>query len=88
MPIFEYTCKDCHNTFQMLELPGNAKQEPLCPACGQGNIQKLISTPFIPSAVGKPANGELHGGSCCSTKGKDSNGCSSPGSCCGKAAGE
>lgn len=77
MPIFEYKCSDCEKVFDIIHLPGKAS-DLKCVACGSTNLKKLISAPFLPSSVGKPANDELK--SCC---GADSPaGCPGPGSCC------
>ncbi|MCF8011081.1 MAG: zinc ribbon domain-containing protein [Clostridiales bacterium] len=57
MPIYEYKCKDCNNEFELLQLPGRNDQ-PACPECGSTNLKKLISSIFLPSDVGKPANEE------------------------------
>lgn len=54
MPIFEYKCNDCGKVFEILHLPGH-DQEKKC-ACGSADLRKLISAPFLPSSVGKPAN--------------------------------
>ncbi|MTI85547.1 MAG: zinc ribbon domain-containing protein [Firmicutes bacterium] len=78
MPIFEYQCQDCQKTFEVLQLPGN-NNEPKC-ECGSANLRKLISSPFLPSSVGKPANEEP--ASCCGSNPKEGN--CTPGSCCGK----
>ncbi|NLJ75870.1 MAG: zinc ribbon domain-containing protein, partial [Peptococcaceae bacterium] len=54
MPIFEYRCNDCGKMVEMIQLPGH-DQEKRC-SCGSTNLTKLISVPFLPSSVGKPAN--------------------------------
>lgn len=82
MPIFEYKCGDCGKVFENLELPGSEKKEPLCPACNGANVARLISAPFLPSAVGKPANDDLHTHTPCCGSSSESQGCT-PGSCCG-----
>lgn len=84
MPIFEYQCRDCRKKFEILQLPGNNGSRLKCPECGSINLQKMISAPFLPSSVGKPANEEPV--SCCGSNpgAKDC----TPGSCCGKSAEE
>ncbi len=78
MPIFEYKCGNCGKTFETLELPGQ-ENNVKCTNCGSDNLKKLISAPFLPSSVGKPANDDIR---CCgSTAG--AKGCT-PGSCCGQ----
>lgn len=77
MPIFEFKCEDCGKTFEILQLNGK-DNEAKCPGCGGLNLKKLISAPFLPSSVGKPANDDLK--PCCGSDSK-SQGCT-PGSCC------
>ena len=79
MPIFEYKCSVCGKIFDVLMIPGKANGEINCPECGGVNLEKLMSTPFLPGSVGKPAN-EERTGSCCG--GQPGGGCT-PGSCCG-----
>ena len=43
MPIFEFHCQPCDRTFELLILPGRRKK-PACPACGGGDVRKLLST--------------------------------------------
>jgi putative FmdB family regulatory protein len=54
VPIFEYKC-NCEKVFEVLQLPGLEK-EVTCPECGGTQLKKLISAPFLPSSVGRPAN--------------------------------
>ncbi|MCL6638490.1 MAG: zinc ribbon domain-containing protein [Firmicutes bacterium] len=81
MPIFEYKCNDCKKTFEILLLPGQGG-DVKCAGCGSKNLQKLISAPFLPSSVGKPANDDIR---CCGSSPDQAGGkgCT-PGSCCGK----
>ncbi|MHB1043481.1 MAG: FmdB family zinc ribbon protein [Eubacteriales bacterium] len=86
MPIFEYQCQTCEKVFEILQLPGKNNGDLKCTACGSTNLKKLISAPFLPSSVGKPANDDLR---CCGAPankegGAPDKGCT-PGSCCGKA---
>lgn len=44
MPIYEYTCKDCANKFDVVgSFHMFVYYEPVCPICGGKNIKKLIS---------------------------------------------
>lgn len=85
MPIFEYKCNDCEKVFEILQLPGH-NNDLICSNCGSANLQKLISAPFLPSSVGRPANDDVR---CCGSSANndcsEAKGCT-PGSCCGKAA--
>ncbi|HOV79756.1 MAG TPA: zinc ribbon domain-containing protein [Bacillota bacterium] len=83
MPIFEYKCNDCSKVFEVLQLPGQ-DNEPECANCGSRNLKKLISAPFLPSSVGKPAGDDSR----CSGK-SETEECPAadrctPGSCCGQ----
>lgn len=77
MPIFEYKCSDCEKIFEIIHLPGK-DSDLKCRVCGSTNLKKLISAPFLPSSVGKPANDELK--SCCGASSPKE--CPGPGSCC------
>lgn len=72
MPIFEYRCDDCGNSFEFLQ---RGKDTPLCPACGSKHLKKLLSR--FASHVQGGANGGNGGAGCatcsggtCSTCGK------------------
>ncbi|MFO7724392.1 MAG: zinc ribbon domain-containing protein [Oceanipulchritudo sp.] len=41
MPLYEYTCEDCH---QRSELLINGAAEPECPECGSHHLRKAFST--------------------------------------------
>ncbi|HBV97005.1 MAG: FmdB family transcriptional regulator [Peptococcaceae bacterium BICA1-7] len=86
MPIFEYKCNSCGHSFEALIIGGKREEEITCPQCKGGDLKKMISAPFLPSSVGKPANDEIASKSCCGSK-PDDKGCT-PGSCCGGAAGD
>jgi putative FmdB family regulatory protein len=84
MPIFEYKCNDCERVFEILHLPGH-NNETRC-ACGSNNLKKLISAPFLPSSVGKPANDTVNCQGCDSAPAKTcpgANACGVPGACGG-----
>lgn len=42
MPIFEYKCKDCNSTFELLT-KANGNEGIICPECHSSNNQKLFS---------------------------------------------
>jgi len=79
MPIFEYKCNDCRKEFEILQLHGQ-NNELKCSGCGSRNLQKMISAPFLPSSVGKPANDDIR---CCGSSSSEKKECA-PGSCCGQ----
>jgi len=85
MPIFEYRCEECNKVFETLTLPGH-QHEPKCSGCGGAKLTKLISAPFLPSSVGKPANEGVKCHGCAVDPGK---GCPAaaecaPGHCSGR----
>lgn len=44
MPLFEYSCRDCGQQFEILTT--GATTEPVrCPQCGGAQVAKLISAP-------------------------------------------
>ena len=43
MPLYEYRCPDCGQTFDKIVRFSEADQIPTCPNCGEVNSQKLIS---------------------------------------------
>ncbi|MEO0083576.1 MAG: zinc ribbon domain-containing protein [candidate division WOR-3 bacterium] len=44
MPIYEYECKDCKKTFEVLIFNKKEEKQLCCPKCGKKNITLLIST--------------------------------------------
>ncbi len=43
MPIYEFKCKKCGNVFEYLQFKSDDINAP-CPACGDNNGEKLLST--------------------------------------------
>ena len=44
MPIYEYRCRGCEATFEVLV---RAETTVTCPHCGSPSLDKLISAPFV-----------------------------------------
>ncbi|MBN1814964.1 MAG: zinc ribbon domain-containing protein [Anaerolineae bacterium] len=44
MPIYEYRCRDCGATFEVLVRVGT---DVACPHCGSASWDKLLSAPFV-----------------------------------------
>ena len=42
MPIYEYRCEDCEKPFE--KLVRAFREEVSCPACGSGEVERLLST--------------------------------------------
>ena len=45
MPLYDYRCKDCDKTFELLL---KISDTAVCPACGGQNMEKLVSRPAAP----------------------------------------
>jgi putative FmdB family regulatory protein len=43
MPLFEFVCSKCNQTFEELVRSANAIEDVLCPSCGSSEINKKIS---------------------------------------------
>lgn len=46
MPIFEYSCKGCGHTFEMLVMKATV---PACPKCATVELERLVSLPAVKS---------------------------------------
>ena len=82
MPIFEFLCTSCGNTFEKLVYENG--EEISCGNCGNTVLKKLLSRSS--SLSGTKQAGKLPGAGdtgCCGSA-PSSQGCV-PGSCCGKA---
>ncbi len=55
MPIHEYSCTACGRRFEHLLLPA-AKTEPVCPACGGCDLERLMSGFAVSTAERTKAN--------------------------------
>ena len=66
MPLFEYSCRDCGQQFEILTT--GATTEPVrCPHCGGAQVAKLISAPCrsasrLASPSDRPAGCAAKGG--------------------------
>ncbi|MDD5330851.1 MAG: zinc ribbon domain-containing protein [Sulfuricella sp.] len=45
MPIHDYRCNDCNQTFELLT---RSSTVPACPACGSLALEKMLSLPAQP----------------------------------------
>jgi putative FmdB family regulatory protein len=45
MPIYEYACKQCGKTVELLQKMGAENAGVPCPACGQDALAKKLSVP-------------------------------------------
>ena len=44
MPLFEFECVECHESFEELVRSATAVDGVICPECGSGQVRKKIST--------------------------------------------
>ena len=42
MPIYEYACGECRDLFELLI---RGSEQPVCPKCGGGQVEKQLSVP-------------------------------------------
>jgi putative FmdB family regulatory protein len=43
MPIYEFCCDQCHNTFELLAVRSNDLIAPVCPSCQSPEISRVLS---------------------------------------------
>ncbi|GBE36467.1 zinc ribbon domain protein [bacterium BMS3Bbin07] len=60
MPVYEYTCIKCKETFTLLQRIGTTEKDTICPHCGSSEIKKLI-TSFSCSVSGDGLTGLTSG---------------------------
>ncbi|PYX84133.1 MAG: FmdB family transcriptional regulator [Acidobacteria bacterium] len=47
MPVYDYTCSDCHKTFEtVLTLSEHDRQQIKCPHCGSKNVEQEAAAFF------------------------------------------
>jgi putative FmdB family regulatory protein len=61
MPIYEYRCEDCEKPFE--KLVRAFREEVTCPACGSGEVERLLST-FAMSGLASSTSSSGGGGGC------------------------
>jgi len=44
MPIYEYLCNSCKETFSLLQSVNSKREDSKCPKCGSRNIEKSMSS--------------------------------------------
>ena len=59
MPLYEYACRSCGETFEALV---RGSEEPHCPKCESANLSQLLSVTAAPS--GSSGVGESEPGTC------------------------
>jgi len=53
LPILEFKCAKCGKSFEWLKLA--SKDEPVCPHCGGGEFERLLSTFAVGAGVREAA---------------------------------
>ncbi len=85
MPIYEYWCKDCGATNEILVF--STQNVVACPSCGSKNLEKLMSvTSSLTGSQGHHLPGPKDT-ACCGSRPGEAAGCAGPGSCCGRGPG-
>ncbi len=46
MPIFDYKCRECEQTFEVFI---RGEVQPVCEACGSAEVEKMLSMPTVQS---------------------------------------
>ncbi|RMF67270.1 MAG: zinc ribbon domain-containing protein [Calditrichaeota bacterium] len=62
MPIYEYRCKKCGKTFEVLQRVGAGNDDLSCPECGSAAPEKLVSM------FASGGNEDSFSGSSCSSR--------------------
>ena len=52
MPIYEFVCTECNESFEDLVFSFSKIDEVICPACGSSQVKKKMSTFSSKSAAG------------------------------------
>jgi len=64
MPVYDYECKECGTTYDILHLTREIKEDIICPNCGSGEHKRLISASAIAVSRGG-GNESCSTGNCC-----------------------
>jgi len=65
MPIYEYVCKDCETTYELLVR--SSSEHVACPKCGSGRKELQFSTFSSPNGSASAESPSSGGGSCACT---------------------
>ena len=44
MPLYEYICTNCKESFTVLQKVGSSEKDTTCPRCGSRDVKKLVSS--------------------------------------------
>ncbi|MEC8556066.1 MAG: zinc ribbon domain-containing protein [Planctomycetota bacterium] len=62
MPLYEYDCKDCNSTVEVLVR--SQEEKPECPDCGSVKLKKILSVAAAPNMNGTSLPTAAEGGNC------------------------
>jgi putative FmdB family regulatory protein len=62
MPVYEYRCRRCANTYDVFHRHREIPEDVICPVCGAPEHTKLISAPGL--AIKTPSEPSWSGGTC------------------------
>ena len=82
MPIYDYLCRDCGVTSEVL-IAGSTDL-PECGSCGSKKLEKLLSAHSSMSGSLKNNMPGLGDTACCGSAPGEGASCAGPGSCCGR----
>lgn len=57
MPIYEFACPKCRKIFNFLSKRVNPEHSPVCPKCGNKNLEKQVSRFAMTRGLAEPAAG-------------------------------
>jgi putative FmdB family regulatory protein len=75
MPVYDYRCTDCDNTYDVFHKGHEVIEDVVCPSCGSAQHKKLMSVPVV-SMGSTSSHSDLSSGSGCES-----------GGCCGGSCG-
>jgi putative FmdB family regulatory protein len=61
MPLYEYRCQGCEQTFETLRGSHEKDEDVACPQCGEKKAEKLMSTCCTVKGEESPANASACG---------------------------
>jgi len=64
MPVYDYQCRKCGNTYDVFHKVREVVEDVLCPSCGSGEHVRLLSAPSI-SMGGRRSEPSCDSGGCC-----------------------
>ncbi len=65
MPLYEYTCQTCHNTFEKLRPVRDMDADAPCTDCGSPSLRQLSVFAAVTVSAGGESSPIAGGGGCC-----------------------